>query len=188
MTSARYSVIELGNDVLKIPKLRYWGSAEVYFNENKIPSACLWELCATFLVHGKKVPKHLLFEEAKRADIYRLIDSGQIVYTTTPRDGDIEKAKNIYVRREKQRVRYLVKRFGIKIAKIEGDVTASAIRELCDFCANIGLYPVAYQENKIYFCANPDEVYQAVGGFDPIRLFVYCKRPSSSSFKIKLTP
>ena len=132
------------------------------------------------------MPEHLLLEEARRANIYRLIDSGQLVYTKAPRDGDIEKGKHIYVRKEKQRVRALVKRFGIKIAKIEGELEAVAIKDLCAFCADIGLYPVAYQENKIYFCTDPDMVHKAVGGFDPIRLIVYCKRPSASSFKVKL--
>lgn len=184
--SERHTRLEKDGNVLEIPKVKYWGSSDVYFNNNKIPGAKLWEICAAFLAHGKKVPENLLFEEAKRAEVYRLLDSGQIVYTTTPREGDIPKAPSIFVRMEKQRVRTLVKRFNIKIAKIEGELTSLAIRELCIFCAGINLHPVAYQENRIYFCEDPQKVYDTVGSTCPIRLAVYCKRPSSSSFKVIL--
>lgn len=175
-------------NVLEIPNLNDWGSSNVTYNGNVIPAARLWELIGAFLVHGKKVPKELLFEEAKRADIYRLFDAGQIIWTEAPRENDIpvSQERNVYARRDKQRVRVFLQEFGIKIAKIEAQPNKNNILQLAEVCAENGLYPVAAQEQKIYFAPDPQLVYAAFGSNDHLRLAVYIKRPSSSSLKIHL--
>ena len=180
----RYVTITHNQEQLQIPHLKYWGSSEVFYNGNKIPSARLWELAGAFLAHSKQVPRHLLFEEARRANIYRLIDSGQIIWTTAPRDGDKHLSGNIYARKEKQRVRFLVKLFDIRLGKVEGKPNRENITELCEFCETIGLYPIAAQENKIYFCEHPEDVKRMFNTDDILRLAVFLKRPSASCIEV----
>jgi hypothetical protein len=174
-------------NLLEMPALNDWGS-EVKYNGNIIPASRLWELAGAFLTHGKKVPKELLFAEAKRADIYRLFDAGQIIWTTQPRADDIpfSPERNVYVRKDKQRVRVFLAEFNIKLAKIEEQPNKMNILELVEVCKENGLYPVAAQEHRFYFTPDPQRVFEAFGTTDHLRLAVYLKRPSSGGIKIRL--
>jgi hypothetical protein len=167
-------------DALVLPSLVDYGSVNVLYNGNRIPSARLWAIAGAFLARGKQPSQKLLFDEAKRANIYRLIDSGQIVYTLDPRPTDKAIGENVYARKERQRVRFLVDHFRIKLGKIEGKLDKTSITEICKCCANIGLFPIAYQGNRIFFTADPGALYAALGTTDSIRIAVYLKRPSSS--------
>lgn len=175
-----HKIVNDDGDVLILPSLANYGDPNVTYNGNRIPSARLWNLAGMFLSHNKQPPPKLLFEEAKRAEIYRLIDSGQIVYTLNPRPTDRCIEGDVYARQEKQRVRVLVDHFGVKLGKIEGKLDKTSITKFCEVCANIGFFPVAYQENKIFFAANPSAVYDALGTTDAIRIAVFLKRPSSN--------
>ena len=175
-------------NVLEMPTLDEWGSTDVKYNGNIIPSARLWELVGAFLVHNKKVPKEFLFEEARRADIYRLFDAGQIIWTENPREGDVPFApeRNVFVRKDKQRVRVFLAEFGIKLAKIDATPNKNNIIQLAEVCAENGLYPVAAQEQRFYFASDPETVFKAFGSKDHLRLAVYLKRPSSGGIQIRL--
>lgn len=185
MTEYTTLVDEDTNDELKIPTIIYWGKP-VIFNGNQIPSARFWELVGAFLSVGKEAPNRLLFAEARRADIYRLIDSGQIIWTEKPRTTDKHLGGNVYARLDKQRVRFLLPRLGVKLAKIEDKPTKQNITELCNECAKLGLYPVANQEHKFYFAAEPEKVFEYMQSTDHVRLAVYLKRPSSSRTVIRI--
>lgn len=185
MTEYSTLVDEDTNDELKIPTIIYWGKP-VIFNGNQIPSARFWDLVGAFLSVGKEPPSKLLFAEARRADIYRLIDSGQIIWTSNPRLSDKLLGGNVYARLDKQRVRFLLPRLGVKLAKIEDKPNKQNITELCNECAKLGLYPVANQEHKFYFAAEPEKVFEYMQSTDHVRLAVYLKRPSSSCMVIRL--
>jgi len=181
-----HNVIELNGDVLQLPSFQNWGSSDVTLNGKSIPSAKIWELIAAFLAHNKKVPDAIVIDEAKKAEIYRLISSGKITWTLTPEEGDKHLSGHIYSRKSKERVRCLVDHFNIRMGKIDGAPDKQNITEMCEYCATIGLYLVAYQEDKMYFAENPQQIYDAVGSDSPIRLSVFLKRPSASFIEIKL--
>ena len=180
------TAFELNGDVLQLPSFQQWGSSDVTLNGNKIPAAKIWQLVAAFLAHGKKVPEKLLIEEAKKAEIYRLIGSGKIVWTLNPEEDDKQLSGNVYSRKSKERVRYLVDKFNLIMGKIDGNVNKESITEMCNYCATLGLHLIAYQEDKMYFSQDPEAFYEAMGSSDPIRLAVFCKRPSASFISVNL--
>lgn len=180
-----YLVTEHEGDKLEIP-VTHWGHPDVRMNGSQIPSARIWEIIANHLCEGLKVPREMLVAEARRAKIYQQLEKGLIVHTLNPKDKDILVDGSVYVRVDMQRIRPLVDRFSIKIAKIEGEYTAEKVKETNDAMEELSFYPVAAGEDKIMYSRDPEEVFEAFGTRDWVRLAVYFRRPGSSFVNLDL--
>lgn len=183
--------IVLQNDkgiTLELPR-NAWGSPDVRVNGNQVPSAKIWGLIGSCRAEGKKVPRSTLMEEARKAEIYRQLDTHMLVWTRTPHESDepVDASKNVYMRKEKQRIRPLVHDLDIKIAKIDVQPTPGMVKDLHDVCATIGLYPVGAGDDRVLYSKNPQAVFDAFGSKDFVRIMVYCRRPGSSSVSLDLT-
>lgn len=171
--------------VLPSPK-KYWGSSDVKMNGNKIPSARLWSYMSNVYTKEQEFKYETLMEEAKRAEIFRLLDKGMIVWTLNPTKSDQKISENLYARLEKQRARTLVDKFKINIVKCEIRLNEDILKEILEGCASIQLYPCGMVDERIYVTKDPEAVFEAFGSRDWQRIAVYCKRPSASGFQLDL--
>jgi len=172
------------NVTVSIPQI--FGSKAIC-NGFEIPSAKLWDIIAFFMSKGVKTPRDILIDEAKRSEIYRLAKRGIIVWTTKPEESDVHIKGNVYARRENQRIRPLVDRFNIQIAKIIDGEEAEVLEELFDACATIGFYPVGAVDKRYFFSKDPEQVFKAFGTRSWLKIGVFLKRPGSSYVSIDLT-
>ena len=173
-----------GNVTVSIPKVF---GAKATCNGFEIPSARIWDILAYFMSKEVKAPREVIMEEAKRSEIYRLAMQGMIVWTQSPGEFDKCIKGNVYARPERQRVRPLVDKFGIKIAKIIDADEADVLEELFDACASLGLYPVGAVDGRYFFAKDPEAVFKAFGTRAWLKIGVFLKRPGSSSVAIDLS-
>lgn len=179
------TLISKDNNILSLPRGE-WGSPDVTFNGNQIPSAKIWKLIASYMVENAEPDLENLFNEAKIANIFRQLEIGMIVWTLNPKKTDMSIQDNVYVRKEKQRIRYLANKFEVKIAKIEGSFDPDTILEVHKACLTVGLHPVGCVDERLYYCRSPEKVFRAFGSSDWLRIGVFLKRPSSSSFSLSI--
>lgn len=176
-----------GSAVLSIPIANGdWGSSDITLDEQRVPSGRIWSMIAYHAAKEEKTPRTTLLAEAKRAALYRQEAVGMLVYTTEPRKGDKGVLGNVYYRNEKQRTRPLLVRFGIWVAKIEAPVDAASMRQTHEAAESLGLYPVAAGDDRVMYAPDPEAVFSAFGSRDWVRIYVYLKRPGSTSVKINL--
>lgn len=164
-----------------------WGTPNVFFDGNKIPSARIWALIANSMMKNERVDRQALMKEGQRADIYRLESGSKLVWTQNPRSDDQLLEGNMYVRKELQRHRELVKDFGVVLVKIEADPPVrDQVLEAVKVLDGLGFKPFAWQQSRGYFCKDPEAVYEAFGTRDHLRLAVYMKRPSAAPLEVNL--
>jgi len=185
MSDQRLELVENGQ-ILQIPVTK-WGHPDVTYNGNRIPSARLWGMLANSLKKGEKASKKALMDEAARAEVYRLVDAGVIIWTTAPLPGDKGLDGNVYVRKDRQRVRPLFNKFNIRVAKSEGPMSPDVVKEILDVCTDIGLFPVGFADERLYFSQNPEEVFHAFGSRDFTRIAIYCRRPGASATTVEFS-
>lgn len=172
-------------DILLIPRGE-WGQP-LNLNGNVIPSARVWATIADYAIQGVAPSRSAIMEEAKRAEIYRLLEQGILVRTDTPREKDKELVPGIYLRMDRQRVRPLLSEFSLAIAKIEAEYSTDNVLAMHAYCKSIGLSPVAAADGRIMYSKDPQAVFNAFGTKDWTRLMVYIRRPGSSSVSLDLT-
>lgn len=179
------TIISKDGAVLSLPRGE-WGHPDVTLNGNQIPSSRIWALIANYLMEEQAPDPEEILQEAKRVEIFRQLETGLIIWTLNPGKKDVKLHGDVYIRKEKQRVRYLADKYGVKIAKVEGDFTPDAVRELHEACLTLGLHPVGCVDERIYYTRDPEAVFKAFGSRDVTRLAVYFKRPSSSGFTLDI--
>jgi hypothetical protein len=173
-----------GRKELCIPD--HFGSNNVTYGNNQIPCANIWNLIGTHMSQGTVVPTKELLQVAEDAETFRWSSIRMLVHTSLPRKTDVPVEGNIYQREEKQRVRPLVDKFGIVIAKIESEMSSLAVRELHRVCGHRDLYPVGMVDSKIYYAPDPEQVFDAFGSRDWVRIGVFLKRPGSNFVDISM--
>ena len=174
-------------EILSIPTSS-WGTPDVRFNGERIPCARLWKIIADNLAEGRNPSAGELLNEARRADIYRVLDGRMLVWTNFPRtDIDTQFEGRVYARREKFRMRPLMPRFRVVMAKLE-EVAPYSVREMIRACEKMGLYPFAAGEDKMFFSRQAEEIFRLFGTKDWVRLYVYFKRPGTSPTQLDFTP
>lgn len=180
--------LELTKDgkTLTIP-ITSWGHPDVTYNGARIPSSRIWGMLGAALKDGRKASRSALMDEAARAEVYRLVDAGIIIWTLSPLPADKGLSGNVYVRRDRQRIRPLVDMFKIRIAKCEGPMTPDIVKEILDVCADIGLFPVGFADDRLYFSQDPEKVFSAFGSRDFTRIAIYCRRPGASAVTVRLS-
>lgn len=179
------TVISHNGDTLSFLR-EHWGHPDVIFNDNQIPSAKIWRLIAKYMMEEVQIDLEELLHEARIANIFRQLEIGLLIWTLNPEKKDAHVKGNVYIRKERQRIRHLTDKFQIKIAKIDGDFTPEVVKELHEVCLTLGLHPVGCVDERIYYARSPEKVFRAFGSNDFTRIAVYCKRPSSSSFPLAL--
>lgn len=178
---------EIGNVLeIPLPKVYGWGHLNVRLNGERIPCARLWQIIADYMVKEEQVPRSLLMEEALRAELYRQLDQSMLIWTVEPLPGDKPITEYVVLRKEKQRKRPLAERFGITIGRLDGPVDSTTVQQLNSAAESLGLGPVAAGEDRVFYSKNPQEVFGAFGSTDWVRLYVYLKRPGTSSVHLDL--
>lgn len=172
--------------IVSIPITR-WGHPNIRVNGERIPAAKLWTMFGKYKAAGMKVPRPLIIEEAKLAEVYRQTDGQTIVLTDSPQDKDIKLEDEIYARNERQRVRPLVKELDLRMAKIDGDVDARKLTHLLHFFRKEGWYPVAFADGRLMFSKDPENVFKLFGSRDWLRIMVYLRRPGSCSIPLDMS-
>lgn len=163
-----------------------WGNQNLRLDGKRIPSGRIWALIAKHTAAGEKTPRPLLMAEAKRSGLYIQHNHDMLVYTVEPQIGDRGISGNVFMRRETQRVRPLLERFGIVVAKIEPPLDATSVNQMHEAAETIDLYPVAAGDNRIMYAPDPQAVFDAFGSKDWVRIYVYLKRPGSSSTPLNI--
>ena len=179
------TVVSQNGDVLSLPHGE-WGHPDVLFKGNRIPSARIWALIAESLMRGEAPSAEDILHEAKRSEVFRQLETGLIIWTLNPEKQDVHVQGNVYIRKEKQRIRYLADKFKVKIAKVSGDFTPEVVRELNTVCLTLGMHPVGCVDGRIYYSRDPEAVFKAFGTRQWVRVGIFCKRPSSSSFVLDI--
>lgn len=174
-----------GRDTLIIP-LQSWGHPAIIFGGNRIPASRIWNLIGESMKKGEKTDRNLLLEEARRSEIFRQVDSAIIIHTYNPIATDAGIMGNVYARKERQRVRVLVDRFNIKIAKADGELTPEVLAELLEACETLGLFPCGMADDQLYICKDPETVFSAFGSRSWQRIQIFARRPSASSVPLDL--
>ena len=172
------------SDVLEVPDTGF-GSAGIMLNGQVIPSARIWNLAASYLARGEITPRDLLFKQAQESAVFCWRPTDMLVQTQKPKDGDELLKYDIYKREERQRIRPLVDRFDLRIAKLE-EPSDINMRHMHEVAEGLGFSPVGYNDGRVFYAEDPEEVFRAFGSNDWARIGVMCKRPGSSSVSLDL--
>lgn len=175
---------DLGDELI-IP-LSVWGHPNVRYNGNVIPSAKMWDFIGRKMANGEQFSTADLMDEARRADMYRFLEGKILVWTLNPRKEDKQLEKNVYIRRERNRIRPLVERFNVVIAKLT-DVSPLSVKEMIETCKKYKYKPFAMGEDRILFSRDVEKIFDTFGTRDWVRLYVYFKRPGATSVDLNLS-
>lgn len=173
-------------NVLRVPYVNLGGP--IYLNGDLLPSGKLWSMLVDAGIKGEKLPRKEIMEEALRAQIYiQRIESSLLLTPVAPK-GSQHVHGDVYLISNHQRQRPLVERFNLTIGKIKAQgINGPMVQQLLDAAELLGLQPVGGQDNKYYFSKNPEEVFDALGTRDWVRIGVFLKRAGSSSVQLDLT-
>ena len=174
--------LEHNGSTLEIPGS--FGEPGIKFNGRVIPSARIWDLAAYHMVRGERTPREKLFTVARNSEVFRWEQTEMLVHTLTPRKTDQHIFGAVFARHERQRVRPLVSKFDVRIAKVDGEITTDAVDELHYVAKRLGREPVGMNDGRIYYAKDPQTVFDAFGTKDWVRIAVYLKRPGGSSVPI----
>jgi hypothetical protein len=172
------------NKELLIPDQNFGGP--ISYDSHHIPSAKIWDLIGTYMAREQQVPTAELIATAEEAEIFRWDQHRMLVHTPTPRKTDALLSGSVYWRQERQRVRPLIERFKVVIARIESELSPTVVQELHSVCGQHGLWPVGMNDGRIYYTAEPDRVFEEFGSKDWVRIAVMLKRPGGSFVEVTL--
>jgi hypothetical protein len=179
--------IELDQDVL-LYSSEIGGT--VIFNGHKIPSESIWEILVGAAIGDQELDLTYLFNEARRAEIYRLTPMKRLVVTDTPSNIDIPVAghEGVFIREEPNRVRPLFDHFGVLVG-ILTDPTEENLSKLFQAMMDLGYTPIDEINDK-YYAVDSNRALEAVlaitGGVSPKpqQLAKFLKRPGASEYKV----
>lgn len=175
------SVFNQNGHVLTVPK--EWYQPFVY-DGFPIPSHALWAAVVEHLYRQEPIPVSELFRLAEEAQLYALQPFTLYLWTNCPRPSDQRLVDHLYQRIDRQRPRPLLRALDISVCKIETEL--DEIQKVVETFQKYQLYPVAFQDRRLYVASRPEVVWSYFGTDDHVRIAVYLKRPSGRSIELIL--
>jgi hypothetical protein len=189
-------VIERGGRTLVIPRtFDKLGVGQCTLDGMSIPAHRLWDLVLEAISSNTPIDQEKLFEEGLRAEIYRLAEGHEMVYSTIKTPGLVpildpkgNPYRDVWVQKTMLRVRPIAAALNIELAVIRGEVDIVSVRQLLRVAEErYGLQPVAAVDKRVFFHTDPESIFEKFGTRDWRRLGVYFKRPGTSSVRLDFT-
>jgi hypothetical protein len=187
--------IEKNGRILSIPRtFDRIGIGACTLDGMPIPASRLWDIVLEAIAADAPVDTDRLFEEGLRAEIYRLEEGYELIYSSEKMPGlkpvvsaAGEPYPNVWTQRTMLRVRPLARQLGVELAAIRGDVDVVSVRDTLRAAREaFGLHPVAAVDKRLFLHADPESIFARFGTRDWRRLGVYFKRPGTSSVRLNL--